>query len=176
MKHLQTIQKTFHIFGVLSRAAMILAFVWAGLCLAGVLCAVVWYTGGSIPGASRELVQALTSSSGLGQMLVALLSDLVIALTDGILFLMAWRYFRAEQAQGTPFTDSGAEQLKRLGINTILMPLVATILSAVILGCFDLSPAGSGDNYPSVILGIALILTSLIFRYGAELEAKTSIA
>ena len=171
MKHLQTIQKTFHIFEILSRVAMILSFVWAGFCLAGVLCAVVWYTGGTVPGAGQELVQALTSTSGLGQ----LLSDLVTALTEGILFLMAWRYFRAEQTQGTPFTDSGAEQLKRLGINTILMPLVATILSAVIYGCFDLSPAGSGDNFPSVILGIALILASLIFRYGAELEAKTSV-
>lgn len=175
MKHLQTIQKTFHIFEILSRVAMILSLVWAGLCLAGVLCAVVWYTGGTVPGDGQELVQALTSTSGLGQMLGVLLSDLVTALTEGILFLMAWRYFRAEQVQGTPFTDSGAEQLKRLGINTILMPLVATILSAVIYGCFDLSPAGNGDNFPSVILGIALILASLIFRYGAELEAKTSV-
>lgn len=76
MKHLQTIQKTFHIFEILSRVAMILSLVWAGLCLAGVLCAVVWYTGGTVLGAGQELVQALTSTSGLGQMLGVLLSDL----------------------------------------------------------------------------------------------------
>ena len=57
----------------------------------------------------------------------------------------------------------------------LLIPLVGMGISAVIYGCFDLSPAGNGDNFPSVILGIALILASLIFRYGAELEAKASV-
>ncbi len=175
MKHLQTIQKTFHIFEILSRIAMILSFVWAGLCLAGVLCAVIWYTGGTVPGAGRQLLQGLTSVSGLGQMLGVLLSDLVMALTEGTLYLMAWQYFRSEQAQGTPFTGSGAEQIRQLGINTILMPLVAVILSAVIYGCFDLSPAGNPGNFPSVVLGTALVLVSVIFRYGAELEAKNSV-
>ena len=38
MKSLQTIQKTFRVFQILTKIAMILSFVWAGLALLGMLC------------------------------------------------------------------------------------------------------------------------------------------
>ena len=43
MKSLQTIQKTIGVFQVLTKIAMILSFVWAGLALLGMLFGVVWY-------------------------------------------------------------------------------------------------------------------------------------
>lgn len=46
MKSLQTIQKTFRIFQILTKIAMILSFVWAGLTILGLLCSMVWYSGG----------------------------------------------------------------------------------------------------------------------------------
>lgn len=39
MKNLNTIQKAFKIFMILSRIAMILSFIWAGVTLAGTFCA-----------------------------------------------------------------------------------------------------------------------------------------
>ena len=56
MKSLQTIQKTFHVFETLTKIAMILSFVWAGLAALGVLCGIVWYHGGVVVGADRELL------------------------------------------------------------------------------------------------------------------------
>lgn len=170
MKNLITIQKTFKVFKTLSKVAMILAFVGCGLTLVGLLCAIVWYHGGKVYGADLETMIGLTKASGLFPMIGVLLSDAVLALTDGLLFLFAWRYFKTEQADGTPFTHNGADQIRSLGIKTIVMPLVAAIISAVIYGCFGMTNAPDWSNAVSVELGIVLILASLVFHYGAELE------
>lgn len=174
MKSLQTIQKTFRIFQILTKIAMILSFVWAGLAALGMICGIVWQSGGTVIGADRELMLFLTGTGRLTEMNGILLTDTVLALTDGILFTFALRYFKAEQADGTPFTHSGAEQIKRLGILTVALPLAAVILSAIVCAVFDLPHDAAGDrgDLTSAATGIVLILASLIFRYGAELEEK----
>lgn len=175
MKTLDTIQKTCKIFKILAKVAMILSFVWAGLALLGAVCAIVWGTGSTVHGENMELIQYLTETSGLNQMLGAMLGDFVLALTDGILFLFAFRYFKSELADGTPFTMSGAARMKKLGIQTIVMPLVAVIIAAVIRSCFGVNQAGNLSDGASVVLGIALILFSLVLRHGAELRETANM-
>ena len=104
---------------------------------------------------------------------MVLLVVFILALADGILFVFALRYCKAEQADGTPFTQHGADRILRLGILTIVLPLVAAILSAIVCEVLPLPLDAVRDwgNLDSLTVGIALILTSLIFRYGADLEA-----
>lgn len=170
MKTLESIQKTYKVFKTLAKIAMILSFVWAGTTLAGLLCGIAWRTSGSVIGISMENALKLTQTVGLNQMIGVLLADFVFALTDSFLFFFANRYFKQELADGTPFTLAGARQVKSLGIKTIVMPLVAVIISAVIYECFDLTRPGDWGNGTAVVLGIALILFSLVLRYGAELR------
>ena len=174
MKTLQTIQKTFRVFQTLSKIAMILSFVWAGLAALGLLCGMVWYSGGNVFGASQELLYSLTVTGGLTEMIGVLLVDMILALTDGTLLVFALRYFKLEQADGTPFTQHGADRVLRLGILTIVLPLVAAILSALVCEFLTLPQDAVRDwgNLGSLTMGIVLILVSLIFRYGAELETQ----
>ena len=174
MKSLQTIQKTFRVFQTLSKIAMILSFVWAGLAALGLLCGKVWYSGGNVFGASQELLYSLTVTGGLTEMIGVLLVDMILALTDGTLLVFALRYFKLEQADGTPFTQHGADRVLRLGILTIVLPLVAAILSALVCEFLTLPQDAVRDwgNLGSLTMGIVLILVSLIFRYGAELETQ----
>ena len=109
MKSLQTIQKTFRVFQTLSKIAMVLSFVWAGLAALGLLCGVVWYSGGNVFGAKQDLLFSLTVTGGLTEIIGVLLVDMILALTDGTLLVFALRYFKLEQADGTPFTWYGAE-------------------------------------------------------------------
>lgn len=176
MNSLTAIQKTFRVFQVLAKVAMILSFVWAGLAVLGLLCGAVWYSGGTLVGADQETLLSLTSADSLNRMIGTLLTETVLALTDGTLFLFAFRYFRQEQADGTPFTQSGADQIRRLGIRTIVLPLVAAILSAVFCKLFDVTDPPDWSNLPSLTMGLVLILASLVFRYGAELEKRCSEA
>ena len=172
MKSLQTIQKTFRVFQTLSKIAMVLSFVWAGLAALGLLCGVLWYSGGNVFGVNQELLYSLTVTGGLTEMIGVLLVDMILALTDGTLLVFAVRYFKAEQADGTPFSHSGADLMKRLGILLIVLPAVATILVGVLHGIFDMPQIEAADvgNGTSVMMGIMLILVSLILRYGAEME------
>lgn len=62
--------------------------------------------------------------------------------------------------------------LALLGIRTIVLPLVAVILMAVVCAGFAL-PQGVADTWSngfSISFCIVLILASLVFRYGADLE------
>lgn len=170
MKTLESIQKTYKVFQALTRIAMILSFIWAGTLLLGVLGGIVWQSGGNIVGVPVEYALKLTQTGAVLQMIGVLLGDFVPALTEGLLFLFAHRYFKQELADGTPFTTSGADQVRSLGIKIIVMPLVAIIISAVIYECFGVTRPGNWDNGPAVVLGIALILFSLILRHGAELR------
>ena len=174
MRSLETIQKTFRVFEILTKVAMILNYIWAGLAALGLLCGIVWYRGGIVVGVNRELLHTLTSTGMLPEMIAKLTADLILALTDGTLLAFALQYFRAEQADGTPFTHHGAERIRRLGIRSIVMPLVAAILIAVVYAAFGLTQSAGSDwsNASGVTMGIVLILASLIFRYGAELEEK----
>ena len=174
MKSLDTIQKTFRVFQILTKVAMILSFVFAGLAALGMLCALVWYGGGTVVGADREMLFSLTKTGALPEMIARLLIDVILTLTDGTLLALGYRYLKREQADGTPFTHRGANEILRLGIQTIVLPIVAMIVTAVLCAAFGLPLDAAGDwgNLSSLSLGIILILASLIFRYGAELEEK----
>ena len=171
MKTLESIQKTCKVFKTLAEIAMIVSFIGAGITLIGLLYGVAWRSG-SVMGISMENVLRLTQEAGLEQMIGTLLADFVFALTDGLLFFFAYRYLKQELADGTPFTVAGAEQIKSLGIKTIVMPLVAIVIAAVIDECLGSAHSGDWGNGAAVVLGIALILFSLVLRYGAELQEE----
>ena len=171
MKSLKTIQKAFHVFQILAKVAFILTIVGASICAVGALCCTVWSAGGQVFSLFGEPVTMFSEVGKLNQMQARLLSNLVYLITDAILLGFAGRYFRTEQAEGTPFTHRGANLVQRLGVRCIWMPIVSIVIAAVINTCLGVK-GGDVSNLPSVITGVVLILASLIFRYGAELEAK----
>ena len=71
----------------------------------------------------------------------------------------------------TPFTETRATMVRKLGIKLIVMPIVAAVIAATIYASFGID-AAVPDNGASVVMGIALILVSLILSYGVELEQK----
>lgn len=172
MKSLQTIQKTFRVFQILTKIAFAFSIVGASICAVGALCAMAWYTGGQVFGLFGEPVTIFASGEGLNQTLAVLLSDLILLVTEAILLAFAGRYLKTEQTEGTPFTENGSNLIKKLGIHCIWMPIVAIVIASVITVCLGVERSGDVSNLPSVVTGIVLILASLIFRYGAELEEK----
>lgn len=99
-----------------------------------------------------------------------LFADVISLALDGVVLCFAAAYLKQELADGTPFTASGAKSLLRLGILTIALPLISAAVSCVIFGAFDVDISGDYGNGSAIIVGIVLILSSLVFSYGAELE------
>ena len=124
MKSLQTIQKTCKVFQTLTKIAMILCFVGSGLLLLGLICGIVITSTGAVASGGVETLYKLTSSASFFGMVGTLLAEFVLTLTDALLFFHAWKYFAAEQADGTPFSHRGAELMKRLGILLILVSVI----------------------------------------------------
>lgn len=174
MKSLQTIQKTFRVFQILTKIAMIFSIVGAVICAVGVLCSMTWYlyTGGQVFSLFGEPITFYVGGEDMNQTVAVLFSDLIYLTVEAVLLAFACRYFKIEQAEGTPFTENGANLLKKLGIRCIYMPIVAIVLVSIIMICLGVDRSGDVSNLPSVVTGIILILASLIFRYGSELEER----
>ena len=172
MKSLQTIQKTFRVFQILTKIAFIFCVIGASACAVGTLCAAAWYSGGQVFSLFGEPITIFASGKGLNEMLAVLLSDLIRLVTEAILLAFARQYLKTEQTEGTPFTENGANLIRKLGIRCIYMPIVAVVIAAVVTVCLGAERSGDISNLPSVATGIVLILASLIFRYGAELEEE----
>ena len=172
MKTLQTIQKTCKVFQTLTKIAMILCFVGSGLLLLGLICGIVISSTGAVIAGNMETLYRLTSSASFFEMVGSLLAEFVVTLTDALLFFHAWKYFSAEQADGTPFSRRGADMMKRLGILLIVLPAVSAILAWGICTIFSVPQVKAPDlgSEASIVLGIMLILVSVILHYGAELE------
>lgn len=102
---------------------------------------------------------------------------MVFCAAEAVLSKFAELYFKNELADGNPFTLRGAKELMRLGILTIAIPLGTVIVSSIgvsIADNFFLEIEKlSYDGYSSVGLGIMMIVSSLLCRYGAEMRSET---
>ena len=170
MEQLQMIQKTFHVFEILTKIAYVFSIVGAVFCAVGALCAFSYGSGGQVFSLFGEPITIFSTTKSMSETMAILLADFVMITAEAILLSFAYRYLKAEQAEGTPFTVTGAEQLKKLGIRCIWLPIVSMVVASVIGVSFGVEDLNIGSNLPSLATGIVLILASMIFRYGAALE------
>lgn len=102
----------------------------------------------------------------------AITGAIIMCIGQIVLAKNAENYFDHELAAGTPFTQDGADELLRLGIMTICIPLgcliLAEIVSGIIEGFLNCDDLLKIENGGSVTLGIMFIITSILCRYGAE--------
>lgn len=174
MRSLQTIQKTFRVFQILAKVAKILCIVGAALCAVGALCAVTARSGGRVFSLFGSPLWFFSEDTDLMQACAEMLAAAVMLTANAVLLAFAGSYLKSELADGTPFTESGAEQLKQLGIRCIYIPIIAVVIAAVIAVSQGVQGIDGIGNLPGIVAGVILILASLIFRYGAELEQKNS--
>jgi len=172
MKSLETVQKTFSVFQVLAKVAYILCIVGAILFGIGSLCAVTQYNGGQIFIVNGESVKIFPDGTDLLQKYVELLSIALMLVADAILFGLSKAYLKSEQADGTPFTENGANRIRLLGVRFIYIPIIAIAISETIAAIQGVKMVLEVSNLSCVVTGVILILLSLVFRYGAELEEK----
>lgn len=177
MKTLNTIQIISKIGRVLSTIVFICCIVGAAGCVVGMLCIPLAETGAiRIGGTSIRSLAENRSGMELNGLYPLLAGAMIVAIGEAVTAKFAEMYFKRELVAGTPFTASGAKELKRLGILTICVPLgaliLAQIVSGVIAGFIDCGEAFNMDGGDSVALGVMFIFMSLICRYGAELEEE----
>lgn len=172
MKTLQTIQKTCQVFQVLTKVAEILCIVGASLCAAFGLCALGWSSGGTVFSLFGKPVENFLKGD-LRQTCAGMLAAGLALTAHAILFGFAQGYLQAEQAEGMPFTQTGAARLNRLGIRCLYLPAIAAALAGAVAAWQGVEGIADGVRFGSPATGVVLILAALVLRYGAELERGT---
>ena len=172
MKTLQTIQKIFKVIQILAKVAKILCIVGASISGVVALCAVTQCHGGTVFSIIGEPLKLFADGTDLLQKYVELLSITFMLIAEAILLGLTHGYLKSEQADGTPFTEQGAERIRKLGIRFIYIPIIAVSVSEAVAVWQGMESVERVGNLGSVMTGIVLILVSLIFRYGAELAHR----
>ncbi len=168
-KNLERIQKIAKVLGIITKVVYIIIMVSTVLALVGLGLLFASYLFPSMAEAINEN-SGTTVFQAIGMCLIA-----VVSCVCGLLVCkMHLNYFVKEQEVGTPFTEEGARAFRALGILNIVAPLVVSIVSSILVTIFDCGDAIHVEA--SLSLGIAMILLSYVFAYGAELENKETMA
>ena len=173
-KTLGTVQKALNVFRIIAKIASIFCIVGAALFGVGALCAVAQYNGGHVFGLWGEPLNLFPDGTDLLKEYVYLLSITFMLIAQAILLGLTHSYLKSELKDGTPFTEKGADCLKKLGIRFIYIPIIAITVSEVAAVWQGVKITDTIGNFGSVLTGIVLIIVSVIFRYGAELDQKSN--
>ncbi len=176
-KSLKTIQTLAKIGRIFSKIVYICSIVGGCICLVGLIClpiggGVILKIGGvSIWGITdAELGNGMKAACGV------MAGSVLICAGEAVLAGFAAKYFKNELSAGTPFTLDGADELKKLGILTIIIPICSNMLANIVCAILSAGKDTGFDNGGSVALGVMFIVAALLCRYGAELSEKSNSA
>lgn len=118
----------------------------------------------------EDMEMMLTKEAVIYTMIVAFIA----CLTELIIANQSKKYFKFEIKEGTPFTFEGAKKLKKVGILAIILPIVMGIVvfavEIIMLSANPESILGDITYTASIGTGIMMLIFSLIFKHGAELN------
>ncbi len=166
-KNLAIVQKTSRVLEIIYKVVSI-------LCLVGAIGSLVGVVFLSIARFFPRVIDKAVNESG--RTVMQLIGDCVVGFVVSTAFFVVSKlhkdFFAMEQKAGTPFTEECAKSFRTLGIINIVVPLglsIVVVIISAIFGCWD-----SVRFDFSLGVGIAMILLSFVFAYGAELEKKVS--
>lgn len=177
MKTLSTIQTLSKIGKVLSKIIYICCIIGVAGCVVGIV-SLPFADSGILKIGGVTIYGLIVNRAGidLNSLYSLMAGAMIVCIGQTVTAKFGERYFSHELAAGTPFTMDGAKELFRLGIITICVPLGTTILAQIIssivaefIGCGD---AFKAEDCDSVAMGVMLLITSLLCRYGAELQEE----
>lgn len=174
MKTLNTIQTISKIAKIICKIGYVCCIVGGILGVVGFLSLVFIPDGFKLGGVTIQGMIEKSPDVSVKSVLANVAAGVIMCIGYGILLKIAVRYFKNELDAGTPFTFDGAKELLRLGIYTICIPIATMIASKIVFEVMkrlieaDI-PDPTDDIRLSAGVGIALIIMSVLCRYGAEI-------
>ena len=177
MKTLNTIQTLSRLGRIFSRIIYVASLVGAILCAFGIFGLVAIPDNFKLGGTTIHGLIELSDKLNLGTAIAGAAEVLIMCIGEMILASMAVRYFQHELDAGTPFTFEGADELKRLGICAICIPIASYAVAEIVYQIIKHFMTGvrefPGSDPVSVSLGVMMIVASLLCRHGAGLASKS---
>lgn len=175
MKSLKTIQTLSKIGKVLSKIAFIFSIIGFCGCIVGLI-SLFWGNGSLIKIGGVTLHSLISENRGYNMKSISavLSGEMIVCAGEAVVAKFAEIYFKHESQAETPFTSSGAYELKRLGILTIAVSAGCAVLGTIVQ---ELMAGFAGaavlmentyDCESAVFIGIVFIIMSIFCKYGAE--------
>ena len=165
MNTLKTIQTLANIGRILSKIIFVFCIVGFCGCVAGIVSLALGAETFQLGCVTIHGIIESEAGMELPTLYASMAVGLVFCAAEAVLCKFAETYFKHELADGTPFTLHGAKELLRLGVLTIVLPLVAAVLCSIGVGAADHFYPGLDklpmDDFTSVGLGVMMIVLSL---------------
>lgn len=132
-KNLEILQKLAKLGKILSKIAFIFSVIGICGCLVGLL-DVIYGSGGVLKIGGVTVYSALVqfNAYNVKSIEAVLTAWLIVCAGEAVVAKFAELYFRGVLTAETPFTRTGAKQLNRLGIITIVIPIVSVTLAEIV--------------------------------------------
>lgn len=168
LSKLQTLYKVAKVLSMIVFVCSIIGFV---ACLLS--CLLIGTFGDEIVASIAEISNNAFNKE---ETICVLISSIISCGAEIAISYFAYRYFKNELNDGTPFTIRGSKELLRLGCITIAVSFVVIIAVAMVYLIFSaingLDTSVSVEGSSLIGLGIAFIIISLIYRCVAEKDAQ----
>ena len=115
-----------------------------------------------------ELVHLISSGQAVRAAVAPVVTEIAEGLVLGVHYFFVSKFFFHSLKHGVPFTHEGAREVHILGLESILLPILAWIVSAIAYSGIKEPLAVMGISVYEIILGFALILVSFVMDYGTE--------
>lgn len=165
----KTIQTVCNIGRILSKVVMVCCVVGFAACLLGNIAMLL--TDGSryvIGNLTIHGIAEAKDSISKSTVLAAMIGSMIICASQFVPAREGAKFFEHELALGTPFRTELADELKRLGIVTIVSPLLGIILASTAVKIVAEVCGNVADidfsNGASVGLGLVMIFIALLLR------------
>lgn len=176
MKSLKTIQVLAKIGRVLSTIMFVMSIVGFCICLVGIAGLAMGMEAFKMGDVTFKTLIQNNAKLSPASLYCFMSVGAVACAGEAVLSKFAEVYFKRELADGTPFTLRGANELLRLGILGIAIPLGTQIINSIIIA---VSKASFGSVKPldfsdfgGVSLGITFIIISVILKSAVEFLTK----
>ncbi len=177
-KSLHTIQVLAKLGKIFSQIVFVFSLVGGIGCCVG-FASLMGMNGLVIGGTDITALIVTESDRTMETLLFSCVSGLIACAAECVLSKFANIYFKRELESGTPFTNSGSREIRRLGILAVVLPLGARSLEGIVYGVYSIfypmiEQEDMGDM-TSVSIGVMFIVASVIFQYGTELKEQNEI-
>lgn len=178
-KNYKILQMIAQIGKILSKVAFVFSIIGICGCLVGLL-SNIFGSGNAfkIGGVTIYGLLADFDAYNVKSISATLVAWMIVCVGQAVLARFAELYFGNALTAETPFTHTGAVELRRLGIITMVLPtgcaVLAEIVQGIMTGFMNVTADGwSGlnfDNEASVIVGVMFIAGSFLCGYSAEMS------
>ena len=168
-KTLSNILTIFKVARIIAKVIFILCIIGGAGCLLGLL---------TLPLAESVLSENMfiaEQGTSIATGYLGCMIGIVACVSEAIFAFLAERYFKNVLNAGTPFTFEGAKESFRLGITSIIISVVSSIITGIAASMILLisSPNAAELDFStsfSISTGLFFLFLSIIFKHGAEIH------